>query len=440
MTTMSRQKKEALDFFQAALHAVDPYAAVSRHIHFVTDVIRDEKVKNLAVIGFGKAAFAMAKSAVDELRPHIASGIIITKYDHIPDPKAIHPLKAVEASHPLPDEQGVLGAREVLRMLSETDKKTLVLCLISGGGSALMASPADGISLKEKQIATNLLLRAGANINELNAVRKHISAVKGGRLAEAAYPSPVISLILSDVIGDPLDVIASGPTAPDESTYADAIDIIRRYGLWEDMPQTVLTHLMKGANGELPETPKRNAPVFDIVNNHIVGSNALAVEAARRAAESSGYKTTVLSTTLSGEASRVAATLAEKAKEIRQKLKPNEKVCLVAGGETTVTVKGNGRGGRNTEMALAFATYIKGIDGITFLSAGTDGVDGTADAAGALVNGSTVPKALEQGLDPVRYLTDNDSYTFFKNLGDGLVVTGPTGTNVMDIQILLIEA
>ena len=302
-----------------------------------------------------------------------------------------------------------------------------------------MVAPADGITLEEKQITTNLLLRSGATIIELNAVRNHISAVKGGRLAEAAYPSPVLSLILSDVIGDPLDVIASGPTAPDPSTYIEALEVIRKYELTERIPASVSARLMMGAHGQLPETPKQNDEVFREVRNIVIGSNALAVNAAKRAAEVEHYTTSVLSTTLCGEASLVATDLAQKAILAKLDLRAGEKICLIAGGETTVTVRGSGRGGRNTELALVFGLHIQGEPGITGLSAGTDGVDGTGDAAGAIVDASSIARAAACELDAAVYLKNNDSYTFFKDLNDGLIFTGPTGTNVMDIQIILVN-
>jgi glycerate-2-kinase len=248
----------------------------------------------------------------------------------------------------------------------------------------------------------------------------------------------MVSLILSDVIGDPLDVIASGPTSPDTSTYDDAIKVIQKYGLAARMPGNVINILTNGAQGHIPETPKKGAPVFSGMNNIIIGSNAIAVEAAKKAAERSGYKTVVISTELSGEASQVAKDLAKAAMDRKKTLRRGEKVCLIAGGETTVTVKGDGKGGRNTELALAFGIEIQGESGITFLSAGTDGTDGPTDAAGAIVTSQMFSEAVKYGLDPQDYLTRNDSYIFFNTI-KGLVITGPTGTNVMDIQLILLQ-
>jgi len=426
------------NIFNESLLAVDPYKAVSRHCDYLPSRYEKEKLNKLYVVSFGKAAPSMAQALADGFGNALTKGIVITKYNHTGSQHFADTLAIYEAGHPIPDENGVMATGEILNLLKQTDESTLVIFLISGGGSALLCCPDEGISLAEKQTVTDLLLKAGADIQELNTVRKHISAVKGGRLAEIAYPAKMVSLILSDVIGDPLDVIASGPTSPDTSTFTDAINVIQKYGLATRMPGNVINILAKGAQGHIPETPKNGAPVFSGMDNIIIASNAIAVEAAKKAAEGFGYKTTILSTELSGEASRVAKDLAKNALDRKKTLPEGEKVCLIAGGETTVTVKGAGKGGRNTEMALAFGLEIQGQCGITFLSAGTDGTDGPTDAAGAIVTGQMFFDAVKQELDPQDYLTRNDSYTFFKAI-NGLVITGPTGTNVMDIQLILIE-
>ena len=312
------------------------------------------------------------------------------------------------------------------------------MCLISGGGSALLVSPSEGISLAEKQELTGLLLRSGADIHELNTVRKHISRVKGGRLAEIAYPAHIISLIISDVIGDSLDVIASGPTSPDHSTYADALGVLEKYGLINECPESILAYLSKGAKGSFPETPKEGDVIFERVENTIIGNNRMAIECAKKKAEEMGFHAEIRSTALSGEARNVGKRLAREAMEIRKARTTGRPVCLISGGETTVTVHGNGRGGRNMELALAFAIEIEGIDGIALLSSGTDGTDGPTDAAGAIVDGQTTQKARNLGLDPGTYLRHNDSYTFFGRIGE-LFITGPTETNVMDMQMVLIK-
>ena len=304
----------------------------------------------------------------------------------------------------------------------------------------MLVAPHKDISLAEKQEITQLLLKAGANIQELNTVRKHLSRIKGGRLAEIASPAGVLSLILSDVIGDPLDVIASGPTSPDQTTFEDALKVIKRYDLEDKIPEKARLILLRGAAGEIAETPKEGNPVFARVQNVIVGSNKKAIETAKSEAEGRGYRTVVVSADLQGEARDAAAWLAGKAIEARRRLAGGSqgKICLIAGGETTVTVRGNGLGGRNTELALAFAEKIKGMQGITLLSAGTDGTDGPTDAAGAIVDGGTIERAEAAGINPGDYLKNNDSYNFFKAAG-GLFITGPTGTNVMDLQIILLD-
>jgi glycerate-2-kinase len=442
------------EIFYAALKAVDPYESVRFYTNIIRSTYQNGNFNRLIVTGFGKAACPMAKAMEDSLMDLIDAGIVITKYGHIISQQSARPasrseagavsshqsrIKIFEAGHPVPDENGLRGTEDIIRLLKELNENTLVICLISGGGSALFVSPYEGISLEEKQKITQLLLRAGANINELNAVRKHISRVKGGRLAGLAYPAKIISLILSDVIGDRLDVIASGPTAPDKTTFNDALRVLEKYGLIERSPHSVLEVLHNGARGLMPETPKERDIIFERIENIIIGSNKIALTAAKQKAEKLGFNTEIISSEISGEASDVGRWLAEKAIETRNALsvKRNEKICLISGGEATVTVKGNGLGGRNMELALSFAMEIEGIDGITLLSAGTDGTDGPTDAAGAIVNGNTVKKAEGIGLNTDEYLNNNDSYNFFKKI-DGLFITGPTGTNVMDIQIVVI--
>lgn len=425
----------AREIFAAALRAVDPAAAAGNHAGDLLTLYRDGGFRRLLVTGFGKAAVPMARALEEPLGDLITGGIVITRYGHAAH--APDKVRVVEAGHPVPDENGVQGTGDILNLVGGADERTLVAVLISGGGSALFVSPCAGITLAEKQETTALLLRAGAEIQELNAIRKHLSRVKGGRLAELLHPATVVSLILSDVIGDRLDVIASGPTAPDPTTYGDALATLERYGLAGQVPRPVVKFLEQGEKGLLPETPKEGNPVFRTVENTIIGSNRLALEGAKREAEARGFTTEIVTTELSGEAREAGRWLARKA--LLTKLhKGDRPVCLISGGETTVTVTGTGRGGRNMELALAFAVEIDGFTGITLLSAGTDGTDGPTDAAGALVDGMTATRARSQGINPEAYLRNNDSYTFFAECG-GLLVTGPTGTNVMDIQVVVIE-
>ncbi|MEW6109499.1 MAG: glycerate kinase [Nitrospirota bacterium] len=430
-------KKTVTEIFYAALKSADPYESVKLYSDKIRSVYKEGDFSRLILAGFGKASCPMAKALGDSLPDILHSGIIVTKYGHVKDPP--EKIQVFEAGHPVPDENGLKATESIIKLLKSADMNTLSVCLVSGGGSALLVSPHEGITLDEKQKTTHFLLKAGADIHELNTVRKHISRVKGGRLAEIAFPSKIISLILSDVIGDKLDVIASGPTSPDTTTYDEAINVIGKYRLTGKIPHAVMDILVRGREGITPDTPKQGNRVFEKVENIIIGSNSKALEAAKKKADSSGLQTEILSNELTGEAGDVGRWLAKNAKALKKERRGDKTVnCVISGGETTVTVKGNGLGGRNTELALTFAMEIEGVQGITLLSAGTDGTDGPTDAAGAIVDGQTIVKARNAGLDPSKYLEDNDSYSFFKKTED-LLITGPTGTNVMDLQILVIE-
>ncbi len=429
---MSSPKEDVYKIFKSALEAVAPDKAVNKHLSQHLKKYHD--IDNIYLLAFGKAACPMASSAVSLLADRLNSGFIITKYGHSKGFDFPEYIELSEASHPVPDERGVHATLQALRFLKNTDQNDLVIVLISGGGSALLCSPFDGISLEDKKRATELLLKAGADIFELNTVRKHLSAVKGGRLAQALYPANLLSLIVSDVIGNKLDIIASGPTTADPSTYQDAMDVIKKYGIEPEIPSGVLSLMEKGIRGEVSETVKPASSIFSRVENHIISSNLHCLEHAKKKAEELGYKAEIITDSLQGEAREMARWLFSEVKK-RISGKP---LCIITGGETTVTVKGNGLGGRNTEFALAFAMEIEGNSSITLLSAGTDGTDGPTDAAGAIVDGQTVIKAKTLGLDPSDFLRRNDSYNFFKKTGE-LLITGPTGTNVMDIQIVIIK-
>jgi glycerate 2-kinase len=423
--------------FGAALQAADPYESVRRNLDRVRSAFSGGNFRRAVIAGFGKAACPMARAAEEGIRDIVDRGTLITKYGHCRG-YDFGKIEVHEAGHPLPDGNGQKAAEEIIGLLRSADERTLVLCLVSGGGSALLVSPCSGVTLSDKQEVTSLLMKAGADIHELNAVRKHLSGVKGGRLAEAAYPASVLSLIISDVIGDDLDVIASGPTSPDGSTYADALAVLEKYRLRSRTPPSVIEVLEKGASGLIPETPKGGDPIFEKVENIIVGSNGAALEAAKKQAESLGFDAEILSSEIRGEARKIGRVLAEKAIGIKTGKRRAKPVCLISGGETTVTVTGNGLGGRNMELALAFAIGIAGVEGISFLSAGTDGTDGPTDAAGATVDADSVKRGEEKGMRAAEYLANNDSYRYFEKAG-GLLITGPTGTNVMDIQIVVIE-
>ncbi len=444
MASLVKLRKDALKILDASLKAAGPAEAVRRHVRLHKDVLtaagtkyRLASFEKIYVIGAGKATAAMALAVERLLGKRITAGFINVKYGHTA------PLKRIELNecgHPVPDEAGVRGAQRIAGIARQAGERDLVICLISGGGSALSPAPASGITLAEKQQTTKLLLACGATIHEINAVRKHLSELKGGQLARLCWPAQVLTLMLSDVIGDNLDVIGSGPTAPDESTFESALNILNNYGIVEELPPAVLRRLQEGAAGRIPETPKSGAPELERTRNCVIGSNSLAVDAAREKARELGYRALVLSTTIEGEARDVAGVHAAIAREIHasgQPLRPP--ACIVSGGETTVTIKGRGKGGRNQEFALAAAREIAGLPRTVILSAGTDGTDGPTDAAGAFCDGDTVARAREKGLDPAAFLRDNDSYRFFDSL-DGLIRTGPTNTNVMDVRLVIVGA
>lgn len=434
--------------FAAALSSVNPAFLIKRYLDEALSDYVNGQFRQFFIAGFGKASCQMAKAVEESIGTDLKiSGIIITKYGYKDSDELqvtsgkLKKIKIFEAGHPIPDENGIKATKEIINLLKGRDKETFVLCLISGGGSALFVSPYKGITLVEQQRVTELLLKSGADINEINTVRKHISRVKGGRLAEIAYPAKIITLIISDVIGDKLDVIASGPTSPDHTTFKDALNVINKFKLMDKAPESIMDILIKGKQRLIPETLKEGNPVFKNVKNIIIGNNLKALNAAKGEAEALGLSADIISSDLAGEARKAGQRLAEKALEARNALsvmRDGKKLCLICGGETTVTVRGNGKGGRNTELALSFAKEIEGIEGITLLSAGTDGIDGQTDAAGAIVDEKTVTNAKSLGLDPECYLDNNDSYNFFKKT-DSLLITGPTGTNVMDVQIVLIE-
>ncbi|MBW2001218.1 MAG: glycerate kinase [Deltaproteobacteria bacterium] len=437
-------KKTLEDIFTAGVKAVDPERAVQKYVRrqgnqlFVGDCsyILDT-YRRIFLIGAGKGTAPMAKALEDILGERLTKGLIIVKYGHgIPLEKT----QILEAAHPIPDDAGLRATEELLKLAQECTKEDLILCAFSGGGSALLPAPLFPITLDQKQATTRLLLECGATIDEINAIRKHLSRSKGGWLAKEAYPATIVSLLLSDVIGDRLDVIASGPTVPDESTYSDCIEIIDRYKISDRLPKSVTDYFIKGAAGSLPETPKPGDPVFSNVQNLIVGNNRESLLAAQERALSLGYNTIVLSSQIEGEAREVAQVFGAIGKEISQANLPiSPPACIIAGGETTVTIQGRGKGGRSQELALACAIAIDGWGGISLLSAGTDGTDGPTDAAGAIVNGTTCKRARQTNLYPRDFLLANDSYTFFESLG-GLLKTGPTRTNVMDIICMLVDA
>jgi glycerate 2-kinase len=439
---LTRMRDDAYAIFLAGVEAVKGHNAVRRHCRVEKDrFVVDGRVYRLSgsgdvfVIGAGKAAACMARAIEDLLGSRISRGIVNVKYGHLAQ---LDRIQLVEAGHPVPDEAGRRGARAIFELASGAREGDLVICVISGGGSALLPLPVEGVALADKQETTRVLLACGAGIREINAVRKHISVVKGGGLARAAYPATLITVILSDVIGDDLDVIASGPTVPDSSSFASCMKIFEKYGIRDKIPRSVLAYIERGVSGEVEENPKPGDSIFACVHNVIVGSNKECVLAAEESARRLGYGTLVLSTMLEGEAREVARVHSAIAKEVLKSGRPlPAPACVLSGGETTVTIRGTGLGGRNQEFALATAIGIAELGNVVFLSGGTDGTDGPTDAAGAVADGQTLQRAQRLGLDPWDHLADNDAYHFFEKVGD-LVKTGPTDTNVMDLQVLLV--
>ena len=440
--TVEKMRKDAMSIFDAAVKAVDAEGCVRRFVSLAGDTLRvGDRTYDLnafdrvLAVGAGKASVRMGVALESILGDRLSGGVVNTKYGHS---EPLAHIRIVECGHPVPDEAGVAGTRQILDLLAGVDERTLVIGLISGGGSALMPAPAAGITLQEKQETTRLLLACGANIVELNAIRKHLSAVKGGGLARAAFPASVVTLMLSDVIGDPLDVIASGPTVPDTSTYKVCMEILEKYEIVDKLPAAVRERFEAGLRGEIPDTPKPGDEALGRCQNLVVGSNGLAVASAGARAGELGYHTLVLSSRVEGEAREVVHVYTAIAKEIVTTKAPiAAPACVIAGGETTVTVRGKGKGGRNQELVLSGAMQLAGWDRIVLFSGGTDGTDGPTDAAGAVADGKTIARAETAGMSAVSFLKNNDAYHFFETLDD-LVMTGPTGTNVADVAFVMV--
>jgi glycerate 2-kinase len=439
----SREKRQKiLPILSAALQAVDPVAAVRRYMYLEGDTLRIadhtydlRQYENIYVVGGGKAGGSMALAVEGILGDRITAGVINTKYGYLAKTKII---RINEAGHPIPDAQGMAGAKEMVGLAKGASAGDLVLCLVSGGGSALMTLPVDGIGLKDMEALTSALLRCGATINEINTIRKHLSQIKGGNLSRAAFPAEVVSLILSDVVGNPLDVIASGPTVADSSSFAQSWDIVERYNLVDGLPSPIIDRLRRGKEGKIEETPKRGDPVFARTYNLIIGSNEIAARAAMDEARGAGFHAMLLSTYVEGEAREVAQLFCAIAREILHSGQPVPRpACVVAGGETTVTIRGEGKGGRNQELALSAAITLDGTDEVVVVALATDGTDGPTEAAGAIADGSTLRRARAKKLLAREYLANNDSYHFFDQLDD-LLITGPTNTNVNDLTFVFV--
>jgi glycerate 2-kinase len=442
-TKQDRKARElAIKSLEAAINAVDPKQIIESKLVLKNSKLQVngnsfdlKKIKRVYVVGGGKASGLMAEALEQVLGNRITRGIVNV-------PRGIRnktdKIELHEANHPVPDESGVKGTQTMLEIAEQAQKDDLIICLISGGGSSLMPLPRDKISIADKRTLTNALLKSGATINEINTVRKHISDFKGGWLAKKAYPATILNLILSDVMGDPLDFIASGPTVPDSTTFNDAINVLKRHRLWDKAPESIRKVLSDGEKGAIPETPKAGDAAFKKVYNIVVGNNRSASQAACQYLKTGGLNTLLLTATLEGEARHVGVVLASIAREVTASGNPVPKPAgIIAGGETTVVVTGKGMGGRNQEIPLAAALKLGRLDGVVVASLSTDGVDGPTDAAGAIADGKTLARAAKAELLPEKFLAENDSYHFFSKLDD-LIFTGPTGTNVNDVSVIIV--
>jgi len=419
--------------FDAGLAAGDVRPLVLQAL----ESLRPHPRETIVVVGAGKASAAMAAATEEALGDRISEGVVVVKDGYRAETRRV---RLIEAGHPVPDARGAAGAFEILQLVRGRSCDDLVLVLISGGGSALTPAPAPPVTLGDKQAVTKLLLAAGATINQLNTVRKHLSLLKGGQLARAAAPARVHALLLSDVIGDPLDVIASGPTAPDASTFSDALAVLDRFHLLDRAPTSVVRRLEQGRRGETAETPKGDDPLFERVRNVVIGNNSLVVDAATARARALGFTPHVLTRSLEGEARVVAGDFIRLARDITAGRGPVvSPACVIAGGETTVTVRGNGQGGRCQEFALAAALAMEDLDDVVILAAGTDGTDGPTRAAGAIADARSARRMRERGHDPRTRLDANDSHPVLADLED-LVDTGPTNTNLLDLYLMLISS
>src|SRR6266704_1626519 len=439
---LDKLHRDVLHAMNAALVAADPARIIRKNLKLTGSILHVgtfqyplKDYRRIFVIGGGKASGYMAEEIEKLLGNWITRGLVIIPDYLRPTPRTrrigYHP-----ATHPIPTRKGVEGVLAMLRMVDDISRDDLVIVLVSGGGSALMPLPVEGIKLDDEAMVTSLLLRSGAGIEEINTVRKHMSQVKGGRLAERLYPATVLTLIISDVVGDKVDAIASGPTTPDPSTYRDVELVLKKYDLWFQIPKNARRIITRGLSGSIPETPKQTNKVFRRVQNVVVGNNRASCLAAASAMTKAGYRTQVLSIQITGEAREVGRIFGSIVRDIRDNSLPfAPPAALIVGGETTVTVRGKGKGGRNQELALAAAIAIDGSENLVLGSLGTDGVDGPTNAAGAVADGSTITRSLRLRMDPEEFLRNNDSYRYFSKLKD-LVITGPTGTNVNDIAIL----
>ncbi|MBN2318702.1 MAG: glycerate kinase [Acidobacteria bacterium] len=438
-------RSDAANIWTAALQAVDPEAAVRKYVRRRKKILQVEQyrfdldtIRNVWILGAGKAAAPMGKALEKILGKYLSGGFLTTKYEH---GLALKKIDIMEAGHPLPDKNSLASAERIHSFVeNRVEPGDLVICVFSGGASSLVVSPADGITLEDKLRCSEILMNAGASIHELNSVRKHLSRLKGGGLARLLSHAGVVVLALSDVVGDDIATIASGPSAPDPTTFSDCMEVFQKLGISDRIPPAVLTRMEQGCAGRLEETAKPGDPVFRGSRFLIVGNSALACTAALKAAKRMGYRSMVLTSRLEGDNESAARFHMGILKEVVQQDRPLRRpACIISGGETTVNIAGNGRGGRNQEFALHCVPYLAGLQAPALVaSLGTDGTDGPTDAAGAVADNSTLTRSLKYGPSFLKEsLGNNDSYTFFKRLGD-LIITGPTRTNVMDLHIVLV--
>jgi len=445
---MDAARNDLKAIYMSAIESVNPLNAVKSHLQhengeLIVKMKKQETARftlnqfeNIFVVGSGKATASMAGAVEDILGDLITEGCICVKYGYT---EKLNTIETVEASHPIPDGNGILGSKKILDILERATEKDLVISLISGGGSALLPLPPEPVTLEEKRAVTDLLLKSGASIHEINCVRKHLSRIKGGNLARAAYPATVINLMISDVVGDNMDVIASGPFVPDNSTFSDAFAILQKFGLINTVPGAVLDRIQLGKDGKIGENPGPDSEVFKKVTNLITASNIQSLETAKKTARELGYNAIILSSLIEGDTASTAVWHSRIAREVLQSSNPvPPPACIISGGETTVEVRGSGLGGRNMEVASQAARWSDGIEGLTMASIGTDGSDGPTDAAGAVADWTTVKRGRSKNLPIEKFIENNDSYNYFKQTRD-LIITGPTNTNVMDIRIMLVK-
>jgi glycerate 2-kinase len=436
--------KKICQLLSAAIHNADAGVFVNRNISLVANKLaiqgRDYDLglfNRIFLIGAGKAVLPMAAAVYDLLGKRITTGLLITKFGYVDQDSSLNDsiVKVIEASHPVPDQGTVTATAGMLSLVTNLNDRDLVICLVSGGGSSLMTSPAQGVSLRDIQETTTLLLKSGAIIDEINIVRKHLDDIKAGGLARRLYPATVIGLVLSDVIGDHPEMVASGPTYPDSTTFVDAQALLSKYQLLDHLPPTIRAHISAGVHGLIPETLKPGDPLLQKVQNFLVGDNSMAVSAAIRTAKALGFNAALMPFQLVGEARMMGKTITDYVRSVPHEGDMDSLDCYITGGETTVQVKGSGKGGRNQELALGAATGLSGPEEMILVSLATDGGDGPTDAAGAVVTNRTFALGASLGLNSADYLQNNDSYRYFNQLDD-LIHTGPTLTNVNDLVFI----